>query len=119
MRSIFKSFIAGAIAMGLFSVPSMAASDMDSWKKAVVKTVVKKQKYPRAALAREIEGTAKVRLTVSADGTIMTHEVVEATGETVLDNEIPKLMKRLNPLPSLPAGQDEVSLVLPLDWKLN
>lgn len=119
MRSILKSFLAGAIAMGLFSVPSMASNDMDSWKKAVVKTVVKKQKYPRAALAREIEGNAKVRLTVSADGTITTHEVVKATGEKILDNEIPKLMKRLSPLPSLPAGRDEVSFVLPLDWTLN
>lgn len=119
MRSILKSFLAGAIAMGLFSVPSMAADDIDSWKKAVVKTVVKKQKYPRAALAREVEGSAKVRLTVLADGTITAHEVVQSTGEKVLDREIPRLMKRLNPLPTLPAGRDEVSFVLPLDWTLN
>ena len=119
MRSIFKSFLAGAIALGLFSIPSMANTDFDSWKQAVVKTVAKKQKYPRAALAREVEGKAKVRLTVLADGTISAHEVVQATGERVLDNEIPRLVKRLNPLPSLPAGRDEVSFVLPLDWSLN
>ncbi len=119
MRSIVKSFLAGTIVMGLLSIPGMAFDDMDSWTKAVVKTVVKKQKYPRAALAREVEGKAKVRLTVLADGTISAHEVVQSTGEKVLDNEIPRLMKRLNPLPSLPAGRDEVSFVLPLDWTLN
>ena len=119
MRSLVKSVLAVAIALGLLSVPSLAFDDMDSWKKAVVSTVVKKQKYPRAALAREVEGSAKVRLTVTADGTITAHEVVQSTGERVLDSEIPRLVKRLNPLPSLPAGQNEVSFVLPLDWTLN
>lgn len=119
MRSILKSFLAGAVALGLFSIPTMANSDIDSWKKAVVKSVVKKQKYPRAALAREMEGKAKVRLTVLADGTITNHEVIEATGEAILDREIPRLMKRLSPLPSLPDGREEVSFVLPLDWSLN
>lgn len=109
--------IALTFAFGVIATPVQA--DMATWKKAVAKKVAKKQKYPRSALAREIEGRAKVRLNVSADGTIASHEVILETGESVLDREIPKLVKRLSPLPALPDGQAELSFVLPLNWRLN
>lgn len=105
-------------AFGVVATPAYAA-DMTSWKKAVAKKVAKKQKYPRSALAREIEGRAKVRLHVAADGTIASHEILEETGQSVLDREIPKLVKRLNPLPALPDGKTELSFVLPINWRLN
>lgn len=111
--AIALSFIFGATGL------SASAADMITWKKAVAKKVAQKQKYPRAALAREIEGKAKVRLIVAADGSITTHEIVEETGESVLDREIPRLMKRLNPLPALPEDRTELSFLLPLSWSLN
>tara|TARA_R110002096_G_scaffold44751_6_gene121086 strand:- start:438 stop:803 length:366 start_codon:yes stop_codon:yes gene_type:complete len=119
-KNLNKLFVALTVtlAFGMASAPAQAL-DMNGWKKAVVKKVAKKQKYPRSALAREIEGRAKVRLTVAADGAITNHEIVEETGQSVLDKEIPKLVERLNPLPSLPDGQTELSFVLPLNWSLN
>jgi len=107
-----------AAAVVIPSSTSFAVGDMTGWKKAVVKAVAKKQKYPRSAIAREIEGKAKVRLVVAADGSITSHEVVEPTGEAVLDKEIPKLVKRLNPFPALPSGQG-ISFTLPLSWSLD
>lgn len=117
-NKIFAVAIALTFAFGTVST-SASASDMNSWKKAVAKKVAKKQKYPRAALAREIEGKAKVRLIVAADGSIASHEIVEETGQAVLDKEIVKLVKRLNPLPALPEDRTELSFVLPLSWTLN
>ncbi len=119
MRIIVSFLLAAAMAASVLSSPSRAADTMDAWKTQVVKAVAKKQRYPRSALAREVEGKAKIRLTVLSDGTISGHEIVEPTGQNVLDKEIPRLVKRLSPLPSLPAGRDEVSFVLPLDWSLN
>lgn len=121
LKNISKAFavaIALTFTFGAAST-SASASDMNSWKKAVAKKVAKKQKYPRAALAREIEGKAKVRLIVAADGSISSHEVVQETGQAVLDKEIDKLVKRLNPLPALPEDRTELSFVLPLSWTLN
>lgn len=118
INKIFAVAIALTFAIGT-ATTSASASDMNSWKRAVAKKVAKKQKYPRAALAREIEGKAKVRLIVAADGSISSHEVVEETGEAVLDKEIGKLVKRLNPLPALPEDRTELSFVLPLSWSLN
>jgi len=107
------------LALGIASAPVAAAMDMNSWKKTVVKKLAKKQKYPRSALVNEIEGHAVVRLTVTADGTITSHEIIEGTGADVLDREISRLVKRLNPLPALPEGTEETKLRLPLDWRLN
>lgn len=119
MLNLVKVIVLSVFCISLSTATVFAADDMTSWKKAVAKKVAKSQKYPRSALAREIEGKAKVRLTVSADGSITAHEVVQETGAKVLDREIPKLVKRLNPLPSLPAGRNELSFVLPLDWRLD
>ena len=115
------SLIAAIVAGALFSTLATPAfaDDMDSWKKAVVAKLIKSQKYPRAAQVREIEGKAKVRLVVAADGSITAHEIVESTSQDVLDNEIPKLVAKLNPLPSLPAGQGDLSFILPLEWSLR
>ena len=118
INKIFAVAIALTFAIGT-ATTSASASDMNSWKRAVAKKVAKKQKYPRAALAREIEGKAKVRLIVAADGSISSHEVVEETGEAILDKEIVKLVERLNPLPALPEDRTELSFVLPLSWTLN
>lgn len=118
INKVFAVAIALTFTLGATSI-SASAADMNSWKKAVAKKVAQKQKYPRAALAREIEGKAKIRLLVAADGSITTHEIVQETGESVLDREIPKLVKRLNPLPALPEDRTELSFVLPLSWSLN
>lgn len=113
------ALLACVFAFGVVTTAVSATEDMTGWKKAVAKKVAKKQKYPRSAITKEIEGRAKVRLTVASDGSITGHEIVEPTGEKVLDREIPKLVKRLNPLPALPAGQNEFSFMLPLNWRLN
>lgn len=117
IKNMFAAFAALTV-MGLISVPAQAM-DMNGWKKAVIKKVASSQRYPRAAMAREIEGKAKIRLTVDATGAITNHEIVQGTGEDVLDSELPKLVDRLNPLPSLPDGKTELSFVLPVSWTLN
>ncbi len=120
MKSLGKFFFAITLGLAFGAVTAPAqADDMKSWQIKVVKAVAKNQRYPRSAIAREIEGKAKVRLIVAADGTITSHEIVEETGEKILDREIPKLVEKLNPLPALPDGKSELSFVLPLNWTLN
>ncbi|MFC4346400.1 energy transducer TonB [Kordiimonas lipolytica] len=121
MLKNFSTFLVATLVLSFTfaSAPASAADDMKSWKIAVIKAVAKNQRYPRSAIAREIEGKAKVRLVVSADGTITSHEILEETGQSILDSEIPKLVEKLNPLPALPGGEQELSFVLPLNWTLN
>lgn len=123
MLKNFGTLLMAAVTLGLVfgagAPEANAADDMKSWQISLVKAVAKNQRYPRSAIAREIEGRAKVRLVVSADGTITSHEIVQDTGESILDAEIPKLVEKLNPLPALPDGKDSLTFVLPLNWTLN
>ncbi len=114
-----KSALVAATTLIAVSSQATAADTMKSWKTALLRAVAQNQSYPRAALMREIEGRAKVRLIIAADGTITAHEVIEATGQDVLDREIPKLVAKLNPLPALPEGQTDMKIVLPLEWALQ
>ncbi|WP_417462250.1 energy transducer TonB [Kordiimonas sp.] len=116
---IKASMLAAALVFGTSVSHEAFADAMSDWQKAVVHKVAAKQVYPRMAVAQQIEGKAKVRLTVAADGTISHFEIVEPTGEDVLDKSIPKLVERLSPLPALPDGQNELSFMLPLNWSLD
>ncbi len=78
------------------------AADMKGWKRKIAMVIAKKQVYPRSALMREIEGSAKVKVTVDASGKIVNYEIVQPTGQSVLDREIPRLIKRIDPLPKPP-----------------
>ena len=113
------SILAITAGLATVSIAGVNANDTASWQKAVIKKVMKKQTYPRSAISREIEGRAKVKISVDASGAILSHEVVEATGQSILDREIPKLMKKLDPLPALPEGQTAKTFVLPLNWSLD
>ena len=97
------------------------ANDIKKWQTKIVKLVAKKQVYPRSAMRKELEGRAKVRVSIDRTGAIVGHEIVQATGLPVFDKEIPKLIKRINPLPAPPASltDGQLSFVLPLSWAIR
>ena len=124
VKTFLKQGMLAAFAIALFSVsaPSSAApEDVKKWYTKIAKKIAKKHVYPRSAISREIEGKAKVKLTVSRDGEIVSFEIKQSSGASILDKAIPKMMKRLNPLPKPPAGvpDSKLTLVIPITWRLN
>lgn len=93
-------------------------NDMKAWKQQVAKLIAKKQRYPRSAQIRRLEGNAQVKVVVDPDGAIASYELVKSTEHNILDKEVDKLIKRLNPLPA-PPQPDPLTLTLPLTWRLN
>lgn len=112
--------LAAAFAMGLAQLAplSAAAADMNSWKQQVAKKIATNQSYPRSAQIRKIEGTAKVKLVIAASGDVSAFNVEESSGSDILDAEVEKLVGKINPLPATPDG-NEMTLVVPLSWRLN
>ncbi len=115
-----------AIIASIFSLPFMmtqtaSASDISVWQKKIGKLVAKKQVYPRAAMRKELEGRARVKISIDRSGEIKNFEIMEKTGHAILDKEVPKLMARLNPLPTPPASlsDSQLSFILPLSWRLQ
>jgi len=108
------------VSMGLFAT-SVSADDLKDWRLKVVKKIAKKHIYPRSAISREIEGKARVKVTLARDGAITTFEVVQPSGQAILDKAIPKMMKKLNPLPAPPASlpDENLTFVIPITWRLQ
>ncbi|MCT2399531.1 energy transducer TonB family protein [Novosphingobium mangrovi (ex Huang et al. 2023)] len=111
MKMILK--IAAALsALALTASPSFA----DAWLDNVKNKVASKQTYPRTAQMRGEEGTAKVKIYISAAGKVERAELVDSSGSRALDQEAVSVMSRVGTLPAPPAGTS--SVVLPLTWKL-
>lgn len=116
-RLLLVILCAGAV---LVSVPAYA-NDIKDWQKKIVKKIVKSHIYPRSAIAREIEGRAKVSVTIDRTGKITGFEVTEPTGESQLDNVIPKMMEKMDPLPAPPDSLPDSNLTftIPIAWRLQ
>ncbi len=114
---LMMSFFAGS--MNIAAADDKA--DIKKWQRALMTKVSKKTPYPRSAIAKEIEGSAKVRITIDRTGAVLNFEIVQATGEPVLDKVIPKVMEKINPLPKPPAALPDKNLtfVVPLGWRLG
>ncbi len=118
---VFVSMIVASIMAGTGFSASANAADLNTWQKDVGQAIAAKQSYPRAALRKEVEGRVRVEINVDADGNIVDHNLVASSGHDVLDREVPKLMKRVSPLPKPPAGASDSDrqLVVPLAWALQ
>lgn len=119
-RVLVLSLVASFLSVtGLSTVAS--AADLGSWQKDVNNAIAKKQSYPRAALRKEIEGQVRVEINIDRDGNIVAHSLKSSSGHAVLDKEVPKLMKRVSPLPTPPASvnDNELTMVVPLAWSLQ
>ncbi|TNE63526.1 MAG: TonB family protein [Alphaproteobacteria bacterium] len=118
-----RAVTAAAILMlsGFSLAQPATADEMDDWRKAVVKKIGEEHIYPRSAIQREVEGVAKVKVTIDRTGAITTYDIVEPTGESVLDKVIPKIMEKLNPLPAPPdsMSDDSLTFVIPFAWRLR
>ncbi|EGD59929.1 TonB-like protein [Novosphingobium nitrogenifigens DSM 19370] len=107
------------IALGLAAlalVPQTASAQAADWIKSVARTIASKQTYPRSAQMRGEEGTAKVKVFISAAGAVERTELVSPSGSSTLDREALSLPSRAGQLPPPPGGATTVTL--PITWKL-
>ncbi len=115
----FRAMLFVGMAAGMLAAPVHA--DVKDWQKKIVKKIVKSHIYPRAAIAREIEGRARVRVTIDRSGKILTFDVTEPTGKSQLDKVIPKMMKKMDPLPAPPddVPDSNLTFTIPISWRLQ
>ncbi|WP_417317068.1 energy transducer TonB [Emcibacter sp.] len=122
VKTILKiATLVSALALPVSFAQTASAGDIKSWQTSIVKLVAKKQVYPRAAMNDELEGKAKVKISIDRTGTITAHELIESSGHDVFDQEVEALVSRINPLPTPPAelSDNNLSFVLPLTWQIN
>src|SRR3546814_1408158 len=98
------SLVAGAL---MVATPANAQSA--DWQRSVARLVAAKQTYPRAAQMRGDEGTAKVKVNVTADGSIGNVELVAPSGSSVLDREALALPAKVGKFPPPPRSEEHTS----------
>ncbi len=109
----------GKLALGLsaLAVTSTAVfAQAADWQRQVARIIASKQTYPRSAQMRGEEGTARVKIFVSAGGAIERAELVAPSGSATLDKEALSMPTRAGSVPPPPGGA--TALVVPLTWKL-
>lgn len=113
--------IVSALSLPFTMTQTASASEIAVWQSKISKLIAKKQIYPRAAMRKELEGRAKIKLSIDRSGKIKNFEILENTGHAILDKEVPKLIARLNPLPTPPAtlSDDQLNFILPISWRLQ
>jgi len=109
---IHKTAIAALILLA--SAGTASAAD---WRSTVTRLIAAQHSYPRSAQIRGDEGTAKVRISVDAGGTITGVELVEPTGSKILDREAVRIPQKIGTVPPPPGGA--AKLVIPISWKLT
>ena len=106
-----------SLALGLSAlVPATASAQSADWIKSVARSIAAKQTYPRSAQMRGEEGTAKVKIYISAAGAVERTELISPSGSSTLDKEALALPTRAGQLPAPPAGATTVTV--PITWKL-
>lgn len=114
IRPLATGLTALAVAGGMLAATPAAAQSAD-WIKAVARAIASKQTYPRTAQMRGEEGTARVKVYVSASGSVEKTELVAPSGSSTLDREALALPTRAA-LPAPPGGA--TSVTVPITWKL-
>jgi periplasmic protein TonB len=104
------------LALGLAALPTTVQAQSADWVRSVTRVIAAKQTYPHNAQMRGEEGTARVKIYISASGAVERTELVSPSGSVTLDKEALALPARAATVPAPPSGATAV--VVPITWKL-
>jgi periplasmic protein TonB len=98
--------------------PSAAAQA--TWRGAIGTHLVRHRRYPQEARDRHMQGTARVRVTINAEGHVIGRELAQSSGRPLLDGEALALMQRSDPFPKPPPGMPTpVVLTVPVNFAIR
>ncbi|MDR1083539.1 MAG: energy transducer TonB [Deltaproteobacteria bacterium] len=85
---------------------------LDAYVSKVRLRLDRKKKYPSEAAARNLKGIVEINFTISQDGQVTRPRIVQGSGHSSLDDEVMALVRRVSPLPPIPAEINRTSLNL-------
>ncbi len=118
MKTLFSKSLLSAVLVTIAASTAAANDSMEAWKNLLRDKVQSSNHYPAKALENGIEGTVTVRMSFAQDGNVNGVEFVKKSGFDILDRRAFATALRLDNMPALPAGHDDVSLIIPVRFKL-
>lgn len=91
------------------------------YRAQLVAWLARHKRYPARARAMGLEGQVVVRVTLSRDGRVQSHEIEEDSTYSVLLHEVEAMVERANPFPAMPAtlSGERYELRVPVDFRLR
>ena len=91
------------------------------WQSALAAHLERFKHYPRAARARHVQGMAKVAFTIDHEGRLLSSQIVQSSGSSLLDQETLDMLARAQPMPKPPgnAPDNQLSFVVPVHFNVR
>lgn len=116
---VIKSLITSVALSLAIASPAFSVDTVADWEKILRSKITAKNTYPRNALNEGIEGTVKMKLIFAPTGQVRGVEIVGSSGNHLLDRSAMRVALQLHDMPSLPKGRSEMSVVVPVTFKLK
>ncbi|MFH1803974.1 MAG: TonB family protein [Pseudomonadota bacterium] len=92
-----------------------------NYQDSVLQTLMQYREYPSIARRRGIEGQNMVRITIERDGSVSLLEIVDFSGNTILDRATEEMINRVRRFPPFPdtMEKDSITLRVPVVYNLR
>lgn len=98
--------------------PQASPAAVASWQSRLFAHLERNKRYPAAARARGIQGTLKFRFTIDPAGNVLNVQILQSSGQPMLDEALLDLMNRASPVPAPPPGTP-LSIVTSIRYALR
>lgn len=95
--------------------------NLSNYSGRVMAHLQRHKRYPRSAQNAGMEGSAVVRFTINASGTVTGAVIVSSSGHSALDQETLAMVRRASRFPAIPseAGRGSMTFTAPVTYRLN
>lgn len=99
---------------GLAATAPAGAAD-PGWNKKVAQLIGANYAYPRSAVLRGEQGSARVKIAFSGAGKVLSVDLVKSTGSAILDREALRIPRKVA---TYPAPGTNTDIILPIVWRI-
>lgn len=104
------------------SPPAPPSNAVPNWQGELLSHLAKYKKYPDDARRRGMQGTARVRFMIDAQGNVLSSSIVGGSGSSSLDRATLEMLRRAQPLPKPPAealSNGTIEITAPFVYSLD
>lgn len=96
-------------------------AEIHDWQKSIVLLISGAKTYPTKARRERIEGEVQIRFTLDRYGAIVSTEVAQSSGSSILDEAAVKTVQDLEKMPTPPnyLTGNEFTLIIPLNYRFR
>jgi protein TonB len=103
--------------VGLAATGAAQAAD-PAWQRKVAQLISANYAYPRSAVLRGEQGSARVKIAFSGAGKILSVDLVKSTGSAILDREAVRIPRKVAAYPAPPTGSN-TDAIFPIEWRIQ